>query len=89
VLGIIVAGVLVCSLLLMRRSARRFAEEQKRLGRWDDQGPLVETRGPPHTTRGGEMGERLEVAGLWDPPVVKDRRPKTDEQHPADPDRRK
>lgn len=72
---IITIGLLVGSWLLIRGAAIRFANQQRRLGRWDDEGPLVETRGPPHMIEGGGMSERLEVAGLWPAPLIKDRRP--------------
>ena len=55
----------------MRRAARRFAEEQRRLGRWDTKGPLVETE-PPRGNHG--MNERLEIAGEWKGAILRDRR---------------
>lgn len=63
----------------IRRAARRFEAEQRRLGRWDAQGPLVETAPPPSGTYGyvggGNMSERLEVTGQWHGEIVNDRRP--------------
>lgn len=73
---VVSALVLLGGLWLVRRAVRRFVAQQQRLGRWDADGPLVETEGPPHAVKGGEMNERLEVAGLWHAPVIKDRRPK-------------
>ena len=40
---LVVVGLALGGLWLMFRSARRFAAEQRRLGRWDAKGPLVET----------------------------------------------
>jgi hypothetical protein len=62
----------------MWRSMRRFAAEQRRLGRWDENGPLVETAPPPRgefETHGGGMDERREVIGEWHGQVLSDRRP--------------
>lgn len=64
-------GLAVIGLWSMRRAARRFAERQRRLGRWDDDGPLVETEAP-NGNRG--MNERLEVIGKWRGAVIRDRR---------------
>jgi hypothetical protein len=58
---------IVIGVVMMRRSARRFIAEQQRLGRWDKNGPLHPTRGPPHRMEGGGMDERLEVIGRWTP----------------------
>jgi hypothetical protein len=70
---LVVIGVLMVP-WLMHRSARRFANRQRRLGRWDAQGPLVETAAP----RGNHgMNERLEVEGIWHGEVLRDRRPDT------------
>ena len=86
-IGIVVVGLLVVGLLLEIRSARRFIDEQHRLGRWDDEGPLVETSGPPIFGSGGAMRERLEVAGQWHAPVVRDRRTRNDALRADDSDR--
>lgn len=64
--------------LLMRRAAIRFAARQRRAGRWDDKGPLVETEPPPHTIEGGNMSEILEAKGLWHGRVISDRRGELD-----------
>jgi hypothetical protein len=61
---------IVIGVLMMRRSARRFMAEQQRVGRWDKNGPLHPTQGPPHRTAGGSMDERLEVSGQWTPKPV-------------------
>ena len=67
-------GLLVVFVLAMWISGRRFAARERKLGKWDDKGPIVETQGPPHRFRNDSMDERLEVIGEWDPPVVNDRR---------------
>jgi hypothetical protein len=66
-----VMGLGLGGLWLMRGAARRFAERQRHLGRWDAEGPLVETEAP-HGNRG--MNERLEVAGEWHGAILRDRR---------------
>jgi hypothetical protein len=66
-----VFAALVAALLL---GARRFAARQRRLGRWDEFGPLEETQGPPHAI-GGNMSERLEVVGEWKGEVLRRRQP--------------
>jgi len=63
---LVIIGILL-GVLMMRRSARRFIAEQQRLGRWDKNGPLRPTRGPPHRAHGAGMDERLEVTGQWTP----------------------
>lgn len=65
---------LVVLVLAMFVSARRFEAKERRLGKWDDNGPLVETEGPPSRSRNAGMEERLEVIGAWDPPITRDRR---------------
>lgn len=72
---LVVVGLALVGLWLTVRSVRRFTAEQRRLGRWDAQGPLVETAPPPHSMYGGSMSERLEVSGQWHGPIVRDRRP--------------
>lgn len=69
-----VMGLALGGLWLMRRAARRFAEQQRKLGRWDAEGPLVETEAP-HGNRG--MNERLEVVGEWRGTILRDRRPES------------
>ncbi len=56
-------------------AARRFEARQRKVGRWDEYGPLVETKGPPSTVRGGRMNERLEVIGRWKGKVLRRRSP--------------
>jgi hypothetical protein len=86
---LVVVGLALGGLWLMFRSARRFAAEQRRLGRWDAKGPLVETAPPPHSMNGGGMNERLEVSGQWHGAILRDRRPNstpTADGQPAVPD---
>ena len=71
---LILLALLLVAVLAMLVSARRFEARERRLGKWDDNGPLVETDGPPERFRNAGMEERLEVAGEWDPPVTHDRR---------------
>ena len=68
--------LLVVAVVAMWLSSRRFAARERKLGKWDDQGPMVETQPPPHRVRNAGMEERLEVIGEWDSPVVRDRRKK-------------
>ena len=57
-------------------AARRFAARQRKLGRWDEYGPLVETEKPPTGGYGsGNMGERLEIVGRWKGKVLRRRAP--------------
>jgi hypothetical protein len=75
----LVVGVVFGGLWMARRAARQFAERQRKLGRWDAEGPLVETAPPPSGPYGGSgMSERLEVAGEWHGEILRDRRPKKD-----------
>jgi hypothetical protein len=68
-------AVFIAVLIGFRASARRFAAQQRRLGRWDEYGPLEETSRPPAAATGGEMSERLEVIGEWKGDVLRRRRP--------------
>jgi len=70
-----VVALLVICLGGMVLGARRFAARQRRLGRWDEHGPLVETEAPPrgNSYKGGPMNERLEVIGKWKGRVVRRR----------------
>jgi hypothetical protein len=68
-------GALVAVFVGFYVGARRFAVRQQRLGRWDEYGPLEETQAPPHTVKGGEMSERLEVIGKWKGEVLRRREP--------------
>jgi hypothetical protein len=81
-LFLIVLGLAAGGLWLTRRAVRRFAEQQRRLGRWDAEGPLVETEGPPGGTRG--MNERLEVIGEWHGAILRDRRSESEPTSHAD-----
>lgn len=56
-------------------AARRFEARQRKLGRWDEYGPLVETKAPDRRVRGGRMEERLEVIGQWKGKVLRRREP--------------
>ncbi len=82
-LFLVVAGLAAGGLWLMRRAVRRFAAEQRRLGRWDADGPLVETA-PPTGNRG--MNERLEVIGEWHGEILRDRRHETRVEGTPDPE---
>ena len=70
--AIIVPLVLLAAMLF---AARRFEEEQKRRGRWDGAGPLVETEPPPDGLRSTRMSWRLEVIGRWTARVIRRRQP--------------
>lgn len=73
VIGITVAGVL---LLVVSLAARRFERTQRKLGRWDQYGPLEETEPPPREGyRSRSMAERLEVVGTWKGKVLRRRLP--------------
>jgi hypothetical protein len=74
-LFLIVVVLVAAGLWLTRRAVLRFAEQQRRLGRWDADGPLVETEPPPGGNRG--MNERLEIIGQWHGAIVRDRRPES------------
>jgi hypothetical protein len=67
--------VVLAAIAAVRFAARRFEARQRKLGRWDEYGPLVETKGPPSTVRGGRMNERLEVIGRWKGKVLRRRNP--------------
>ena len=67
--------VILSGFFVLFLAARRFEARQRRLGRWDEYGPLVETKGPPATVRGGRMNERLEVIGRWKGKVLRRRNP--------------
>jgi uncharacterized iron-regulated membrane protein len=56
-------------------AALRYARREKRLGKWDKYGPLVETEPPPHPPRSGLMSWHLEVAGKWKGKVLRQREP--------------
>lgn len=68
-------AVILTVFMVYRTAARRFEARQRKLGRWDEYGPLIETEGPPKHIRGGNMDERLEIGGEWEPPVVRQRKP--------------
>jgi hypothetical protein len=80
-LFLVVMSLALVGLWLMRRAARRFAAQQRRLGRWDAKGPLVETEAP-HGNRG--MNERLEVVSEWHGAILRDRRSEADAADAAD-----
>ena len=62
-------------------AARRHEADQKRRGRWDNKGPLIETEGPEQNAYGlysaaiRMMGWRREIVGAWKRRVVRGRRP--------------
>jgi hypothetical protein len=56
-------------------AAQRFARKEKRLGKWDKYGPLVETEPPPHAPRSGLMSWHREVVGQWKGKVLRQRKP--------------
>ena len=72
----ILVGIGAFILLLLWLGARRFAAKERRLGKWDQYGPLVETQPPPHQVKSGLMSWRLEVVGKWKGRVLRQRRPK-------------
>ena len=59
---------------LVRRAARRFAARQRKLGRWDEEGPLVETEPPPPWAEGGNSLPNGRIAGQRPGRIIKDRR---------------
>jgi hypothetical protein len=61
-------------LLIARVLVRRFEAEQIARGRWDEDGPLIETRGPSTTSGKESMAWMMEIKGLVKPVVVYDRR---------------
>jgi hypothetical protein len=67
--------VFIAVLIGFRAAGWRFAAQQRRLGRWDEYGPLEETTRPSGASPGGEMSERLEVIGEWKGEVRSRRRP--------------
>ena len=56
------AGILF---LILRRAAGRYEAEQRRLGNWDEKGPLYVSQPPPASTRSYRMEWILEARGLW------------------------
>jgi hypothetical protein len=72
---LIIPSIFVGLLLALMLAARRYASRQRRLGRWDKYGPLVETERPPKGVWGGGMSERLEVIGKWRGKVLRRRQP--------------
>jgi hypothetical protein len=81
-----VPALLMLMLLITARAARRFEARERKLGRWDQYGPLEETESPadalappgaPYApgfradTR--NMEERLEVTGQWHGKVLRRR----------------
>ena len=73
---ILAVGMLLCAWLVMRVAAGRYEARQRRLVKWDEYGPLVETEGPPKgPSMSGNMSERTEVAGEWHGEVLRRRRP--------------
>jgi len=78
---VLLVAILVVMVVAMFISARRFAARERKLGKWDDEGPLVETEGPEHRVRNSGMEERLEVIGEWKPPIIRDRRADAERDH--------
>jgi len=74
-LGIGLLLLILGEFLVVGLAARRYEARQRKLGRWDEYGPLVETQGPPSSVRGGRMGERIEVIGRWKGKVLRRREP--------------
>jgi hypothetical protein len=76
-----IGAVTACIAILVaaRIGGSRYEKRQRRLGKWDEYGPLVESKGPPHGMRGNDMNERLEITGKWQPEIVRRRRP---HEHP-------
>lgn len=69
--------VFVVLLVLFSFAARRFEARQRKLGRWDRYGPLIETEAPPPKRDywGTAINERLEVIGKWSGRVLRRREP--------------
>jgi hypothetical protein len=80
---LVIPGILVVMVLGIWISARRFEARERRAGRWDDKGPVIETEGPEHRFRNIGMEERLEVIGEWDAPIHHDRRDVAREDPPS------
>ena len=79
---LLLVGLILVFVLAMLLSARRFEARERRAGKWDDKGPIVETTGPEERFRNVGMEERLEVIGDWNAPVIHDR---SDEARPETP----
>jgi hypothetical protein len=67
-------AILVVLLAIAWVASRRFERAQQQSGRWDEYGPLVESRGPTGVN-GNEMNERLEVIGKQPADIVRRRQP--------------
>ena len=80
---VILPVILVVLFLGMWISARRFEAKERRLGKWDAKGPVIETEGPEHRFRNVGMEERLEVIGDWDAPIAHDRRDEARQEPPS------
>ncbi|HEX7940450.1 MAG TPA: hypothetical protein VF488_01520 [Gemmatimonadaceae bacterium] len=63
-------------------AARRFEAEQRRNGRWDENGPIFPTQGPWGGK--GKMGERLEVTGQYVPRPIPRELPAERDRPPAE-----
>jgi hypothetical protein len=74
-MGYLFLFVALVVFIAIRSAAKRFEEEQRAKGRWDESGPLVETEPPPLGMRSTRMSWRLEVVGRWAARVVRQRRP--------------
>jgi hypothetical protein len=76
-LGLILGlGSVLCALLVVITAARRYEARQRRRGKWDEYGPLVETEPPPRVgLQGQSMSERTEVVGKWHGKVLRRRKP--------------
>jgi hypothetical protein len=67
---------LVIGFFVLKRAADRFERRQRALGRWDEEGPLVETEAPPAGVKANRMSWHLEAVGRWRGRVLRDRRRK-------------
>ena len=63
--GPVVTVMVLVGFVVVYLSAKRFEAVQRRMGRWDEHGPIHPTKGPWGGK--GMMGERLEVTGQYVP----------------------
>ena len=73
-LALLAALAVFFPIWLVRRAAHRFAARQRTLGRWDEEGPLVETEPPPPYVDGGNPLPNGRIAGQRPGSIIKDRR---------------
>lgn len=72
--SIIIGIIFGAFFLAIAIASRRYEREQRKRGRWDEHGPLVESDAPPRGMRGSTMTWILEAKGLLTPRVTKRRK---------------